>query len=277
MKKEDINKICKIAVEAGKAVLEVYNSGNFEIETKKDNSPLTLADTASNEIIEKGLEGLKQEGTFFPILSEEGNSASYETRKNWKKYWLVDPLDGTKEFVKRNGEFTVNIAFVENSIPAAGFVYVPVKDILYFAEKDSGSFKLEKASEVDSTDIFIHAEKLDHGMKAIDIIKVVASRSHLNKETEEFIKKLEKRFGKIETVSSGSSIKLCMVAEGKADVYPCFAPTMEWDTAAAHAICRYAGVKVIDYKTKEELKYNKEDLLNNWFLVSSNKIFEEIK
>jgi len=276
LNQEDIIKVAQISIDAGEAILEVYNSANFGIEIKKDNSPLTIADSKSNEVIIDGLRKLEIDGKDLPLLSEEGKNIGYEDRKNWGKYWLIDPLDGTKEFIKKNGEFTVNIALIENCKPIAGFVYIPVTDILFFGIKKQGSFKLTEASGKVNFNIFDNSEKLSVNSNLPETINVVASRSHLTDETEDFISALEKKFKKVSTVSSGSSIKLCMVADGNAHVYPRFAPTMEWDTAAAHAVCKYAGVRVIDYKTRNELKYNKSNLLNNWFLVSSNEEFEEI-
>lgn len=273
----NIDSLVSIITNAGKAVLEVYNYSDFGIEVKKDNSPLTLADLRSNEIIKEGLSKILIDGKNIPLISEEDRNIPYKERSSWDKYWLIDPLDGTKEFIKRNGEFTVNIALIEYGMPAAGFVYIPVQDLLYFGLKDYGSFKLSKASETAGTGIIEVAEKLLVDREISTPVKVVASRSHLTKETEEYIADLKKMFGNVSTVFSGSSIKLCMVADGTADVYPRFAPTMEWDTAAAHAVCCYAGAQVIDYTTNEEMKYNKESLLNNWFLVLSNNKFKEIQ
>ena len=250
------------ALEAGKRIMHIYNNENFEVDFKGDNSPLTKADIASHEIIMKFLKD-----TNIPILSEEGKDLSYEARKNWPQLWIVDPIDGTKEFIKKNGEFTVNIALVEEGKPVLGVIYVPAMKELYFAEKDLGSFKAENIIDYNDFDeIFQKSKKLPLQLKK-ECFTVVASKSHLSPETEAFIKDLEIKNGKISSISKGSSLKLCMVAEGQADCYPRFAPTMEWDTAAGQAICNFAGKKVIDYQTKEEMRYNREDLLNNWFLV----------
>ena len=276
MNKKDIISIARTAIDAGQEILRVYDTLEFGVEFKKDNSPLTIADIKSHLIIKENLSLLEIDGVILPLLSEEGKSITYEERKNWKRYWLIDPLDGTKEFIKKNGEFTVNIALIENGVPFAGFVYIPVHDILYFGSDGLGSFRLENASECSGNSIIDSSKKLSIDENIVSPIKVVASRSHMSAETEDYIQRLRNSFGEIEIISSGSSIKLCMVADGRAHVYPRFAPTMEWDTAAAHAVCRYAGVKVIDYKTKGELKYNKKSLLNNWFLVSGNEKFEEI-
>ncbi|RLD35815.1 MAG: 3'(2'),5'-bisphosphate nucleotidase [Bacteroidetes bacterium] len=255
------------AIEAGKAIIEIYNTG-FDIELKEDNSPLTTADKKAHKIISEYLID-----TGIPILSEEGKQLAYEERKQWHQFWLVDPLDGTKEFIKKNGEFTVNIAFIEDGKTVAGVIYVPVTDILYVGLKNKGAFKLDDTSGFDgSVDQLIKtAAKLPEN-KADDEYIVVASRSHLNSETALFLEKSKKIHPNIKIVSKGSSLKLCLVAEGKADVYPRFAPTMEWDIAAGHAIVNASGGQVLlaeDEKT--ELKYNKENLLNPWFIAERRR------
>ena len=250
------------ALEAGKRILEIYHNEDFEVDFKSDASPLTKADTASHQIIMKYLEQ-----TGIPVLSEEGKAIPYETRKNWEYLWIVDPIDGTKEFIKKNGEFTVNIALVHKQMPVLGVIYVPVLEELFYASQDLGSFK--------ATGILPESDlqtALDAGLKLpLDQPKrsytAVASKSHLSAETVDYIKGLEAEHGDVAMISKGSSLKLCMVAEGLADCYPRFAPTMEWDTAAGSAICKYAGRHVIDWETKEEMLYNREQLLNNWFLV----------
>ncbi|MCK5200797.1 MAG: 3'(2'),5'-bisphosphate nucleotidase CysQ, partial [Spirochaetales bacterium] len=204
MNKENIINIAKIAIDAGIAILEVYNFADFGVEIKKDNSPLTIADSKSNEVILKCLNELTIDGGILPLLSEEGKEVPYEERINWGKYWLIDPLDGTKEFIKKNGEFTVNIALIEDGIPTAGFVYIPVKDILFFGSKENGSFKMTEASVKINSNIFDISEKLSVSDNLPDTIKVVASRSHLSTETEEYINKLETKYQNVETVSSGS-------------------------------------------------------------------------
>tara|TARA_B100002019_G_scaffold189375_1_gene163634 strand:- start:494 stop:1294 length:801 start_codon:yes stop_codon:yes gene_type:complete len=253
----------KASLEAGKKILEVYHSDNFELEFKNDSSPLTKADLLSNTAI---LNVLNEENSI-PILSEEGKKIDYNTRKKWKKIWIIDPLDGTKEFVKRNDEFTVNIALVENQIPVLGVIYVPVTRDLYFSEKKIGSYKINMSNFSNNFDKLIESSTklpIDYDNKSYTI---VASRSHMSNETEQFIKDKKKKYENIELISRGSSLKLCMVAEGKAKCYPRYAPTMEWDTAAGHAICLNAGFNVIDYKTKKPMIYNRENLLNNWFIV----------
>lgn len=251
------------AIEAGEEILKIYNEDNFEVAFKEDKSPLTSADKASHLKI---VSFLKE--TSFPILSEEGRDIAFEERKHWETLWIVDPIDGTKEFIKRNGEFTVNIALVSYNVPVLGVIYVPVLKDLYFAEKNLGCFKLKSITSFsDFENRFDQSFKLPLEQKERPY-QVVASKSHLSPETEDFIENLKKNYPELQTISKGSSLKLCMVAEGIADCYPRFAPTMEWDTAAGQAICMYAGKTVIDYTTKKEMLYNREKLLNNWFLVS---------
>lgn len=241
------------AVAAGKEIMEVYES-NFSVEHKDDKSPLTLADKKGHLKI---MEFLKN--TPYPVLSEEGKHLSYSERKEWKRFWLVDPLDGTKEFVKRNGEFTVNIALIEDGVPIMGVIYVPVKDTLYYGSQE-GAFKIESYSTSPS-------EKTLPLPKGTRPYTVVGSRSHMSVETEEFFEEMKKLHGTVEVLAVGSSLKLCMVAEGKADAYPRYAPTMEWDTGAGDAIARAAGFQVLQYQSDQALKYNKEHLLNPWFIV----------
>ena len=252
----------KAAIEASKDILTIYKSDDFEIESKEDNSPLTKADKAAHNIISSILQESK-----IPILSEEGKSIPYETRKYWDKLWIVDPIDGTKEFIKRNGEFTVNIALIENNKPVIGVILAPASGVLYFSEKNMGAFKSTTNLDYFNPENLL-AEALplplNHENKAYT---VVASRSHLSKETEAYVENLRTKHGEVKFISIGSSLKLCMVAEGKANCYPRFAPTMEWDTAAGQAICEAAGFQVIDFKTKKSMIYNREDLLNNWFIV----------
>lgn len=253
---------------AGHRIMEIYETEDFSVEFKKDDSPLTKADLASHDIIEKILAP-----TGIPILSEEGKEIPFEHRKNWKQLWIIDPIDGTKEFIKRNGEFTVNIALIENQVPILGVIYVPALKELYFADADKGSFKVINIdSSTSLTEIFVRKKQLPLSLDK-EHFTVVASRSHLSEETVSFIKALESEYGIVNSISKGSSLKLCLVGEGAADCYPRFAPTMEWDTAAGHAICKYAGFLVEDRGTKKEMLYNRPELLNNWFLV--RKIQEE--
>jgi 3'(2'), 5'-bisphosphate nucleotidase len=250
------------ALEAGKAILEIYHSGDFDIEIKGDNSPLTKADTASHNVIMSYLEATK-----IPVLSEEGIDIPYKERKDWKQLWIVDPIDGTKEFIKRNGEFTVNIALIENQRPLIGVIFVPVTGELYFSSKEMGAYKVAvDLKDYDLGALQAKANKLPL-QREDNTFTIVASRSHMSAETEGYIEQMREIHGDVKLISKGSSLKLCMVAEGTANCYPRFAPTMEWDTAAGQAICEHAGFEVIDWETKENMLYNREELLNNWFLV----------
>jgi 3'(2'), 5'-bisphosphate nucleotidase len=258
----DLEKIVQIGRKAGEAILEVYKK-DFDVEFKADQSPLTQADKKANEIICNGLKELYPE---IPILSEENKQIPYSERKDWQCYWCVDPLDGTKEFVKRNGEFTVNIALICDRVPVLGVVYAPVIDKMYKAAQGRGAY--------------VNNKKLP--LKTSDVFSVVASKSHNTPETRAFIEKLRQQYQNIKLVSRGSSLKLCMVAEGSAKVYPRIAPTMEWDTAAAHAIVLETGHKVWQYNPQikpedylnqksQQLKpliYNKPELLNPFFVVA---------
>jgi len=255
--KELLKDVTAIAQQAGDAIMVVYTSDSFNVELKNDDSPLTRADIAANDIIVTALTELTPN---IPILSEESEKIPYETRKQWTKFWLVDPLDGTKEFIKRNGEFTVNIALIENGKPILGVVYAPVLKHTYSGVEGLGAFKKEKdnlISEIKTADY--RTQKL----------KVVASRSHAGPDLQSFLDSL----GEYDVISMGSSLKLCLVAEGKAHVYPRLGPTMEWDTAAAHAIVNAAGGQVTNLE-KEPLQYNKENLLNPYFIVVGKPPFE---
>ncbi len=255
---ETIKKTVKIAEAAGRAIMEVYNDPNFaiQIERKGDNSPLTLADKKSHEVIAAGLAENFPE---IPVLSEEGRDIPFSERKNWTKFWCVDPLDGTKEFIKRNGEFAVHIALIENGEVILGVVHLPVLGTTYFAEKNGGgSFKIENG-EVEKINC-LQFSYSDVGLK------LVASRSHLSAETADWIA----QFIETQTVSMGSSMKFMLVADGRAHIYPRLGPTMEWDSAAPQIIVEEAGGSVTDFKTGLPLRYNKENLLNEWFLVQGN-------
>lgn len=259
MNQEKFLTIAIAAAEAAcKEILEVYHSDNFQAELKGDNSPLTIADKRAHHAIVKLLEP-----TQLPVLSEEGKDIPYEERKNWKQFWMVDPLDGTKEFIKRNGEFTVNIALLENNKPVLGVIAVPVSGEVFYGQAGEGAY-CKNASGVQKLNPPAFTDMQKPG------IRVVASRSHLNEETQAFINKLNQPH----LVSSGSSLKFMLIAKGDADVYPRFAPTMEWDTAAAHAIVNALDIKIYKQEGEEELSYNKPELLNPGFLVSSaNKGF----
>ena len=253
----------RAALDAGAEILKIYTdpSQDFGIEKKADNSPLTLADKAAHHCIMRYLQD-----TGIPVLSEEGQHLPYEQRKGWQRLWVVDPLEGTKEFIKKNGEFTVNIALVEDGFPVMGVIYIPVTDILYYGIVGEGAWKERTPSSLPEGSANM-IESLPLKKSGEGLYTVVASRSHMNAETEEYISRLRKNHDNIQLVSSGSSIKICLVAEGSADAYPRFAPTMEWDTAAGDAIARAAGKRVVDAQTGKPLVYNKEDLHNPWFLV----------
>ena len=244
------------ARDAGQAIMAVC-SRDFEIREKGDSSPLTEADMASHVIIQSRLESEYPE---IPVLSEESASvASYEVRRGWERYWLVDPLDGTKEFIKRNGQFTVNIALMEAGKPVAGVVYAPARDWTYWGAAGAQAFKAVGDGRPDP----IRCAKVPESGR----IGVVGSSSHLSAETEAFVDRLRSRYSEIEFVGMGSSLKICLVAEGAADLYPRLAPTMEWDTAAAHAVLSAAGGRLLAYGTEDDLPYNKEILRNGWFVA----------
>ena len=268
MDKKILYTAIRASLKAGAEIMKVYTDPNadFEIEKKADNSPLTIADRKSHAVIAEMLID-----TPYPILSEEGKKVPFEERKGWDELWVIDSLDGTKEFIKRNGEFTVNIAYVRNGIPEAGIIYIPVKRQLYFSDITIGAYKLDHVSSLNEEDnldgLITKARKLPETENRHNQFVIVASRSHLTPETQAYIDEMKKTHDRVETISSGSSLKLCLVAEGKADVYPRFAPTMEWDTAAGHAIVRAAGGEVYQAENGLPLRYNKEDLLNPWFIV----------
>lgn len=262
---QDLDTAIRAAVDGGKEILKVYGLPIIETEKKSDNSPLTLADTRANDKINSYLRK-----TAYPIISEENKQTDFAVRRNWSMCWIVDPLDGTKEFIKRNGEFTVNIALCKDGSPILGVIYVPVTKALYYA--DVSSQKAYKILLDDQhrlpTELFVDKNRIypRSGTKS-ELLRVVGSRSHMNGETTQFIDQAKLDFKKVEVVSKGSSLKFCLVAEGKADVYPRFAPTMEWDTAAGNAICSAVGLQVISQETQSDLMYNKESLLNPNFLV----------
>ncbi len=261
-----LNTAIEAALYAGRDIMRIYSdpAQDFGIEKKADNSPLTLADKAAHRRIMAYLEP-----TAVPVLSEEGRHMPHGERAPWHRLWVVDPLDGTKEFIKKNGEFTVNIALVENQVPVMGVIYVPAKGDLYWGSP-AGAFKAHVAcGEVfpDVADIMPRALSLPLVSARHESFVVVASRSHMSLETQDYVDELCRRHNHVELISSGSSIKICMVAEGTADAYPRYAPTMEWDTAAGDDIDRAAGCAVTNPTTGTPLQYNKPDLLNPWFLV----------
>lgn len=245
--------VVAIAVKAGQAIMEIYADPASSVMTKSDNSPLTQADLAADRVISEGLNEL---ALGWPILSEESAQIPYSERCDWQRFWLIDPLDGTREFIRRNGEFTVNIALIENGEPVLGVVYAPVPDTCYFAERGIGAFVKRGSAEAQIIRVKAHVPG--------EPVKVVASRSHADERTAALLAKL----GDYQCISMGSSLKLCLVAGGVAHFYPRLGPTMEWDTAAAHAVVRQAGGRVCD-PAGAELRYNKNDLHNPEFFVLS--------
>lgn len=256
------------AVDAGDAILDVYHQ-DFDVEEKEDKSPLTIADKKSHEIITAHLLSYD-----FPVLSEEGKSIDYNIRRQWEYFWIVDPLDGTKEFIKKNDEFTVNIALVNKNAPVMGVIYVPVLKQLYFAATDFGAYLITIDGSIDcqaiSLDQLLEKSKAIHARPQKDRpFTIVGSRSHATSELEEYVENKRKEHGALDFISAGSSLKLCRVAEGSADVYPRLGPTMEWDTAAGHVIAECAGASVFRADNGKPLMYNKENLLNPSFFVSN--------
>jgi 3'(2'), 5'-bisphosphate nucleotidase len=252
--KESVNKLLSqvvdLSAKAGDAIMEIYNGPAFHVTHKEDKSPLTAADLASHRTIVGGLRQMTPE---WPVLSEESESTPYEARRDWPLFWLVDPLDGTKEFLKRNGEFTVNIALIEEGMPILGVVFAPANGKMYFAARGTGAFKLENSEAIP-----IHVQRGPGSAT-----RVIVSRSHGGDESELY----RKKYGECQFVPMGSSLKFCLVAEGTADVYPRSGPTMEWDTAAAHCILDQAGGSVTAADGSRFL-YNKPSLLNPGFLAS---------
>lgn len=257
-----LEEVITAALNAGRAIMGIYSDpeANVGLELKADQSPLTLADRRSHAIIAEALAASP-----FPLLSEEGELIAYEARAEYDKLWIVDPLDGTKEFLKHNDEFTVNIALVKNGLPVLGVIYAPALYRLYYGTKGEGAF----TADVDPVTYCVgtaHRLPLERGKDSA--VRVVASRSHLNEATKLFIEELSHAADRqTELVSAGSSLKFCLVAEGRADVYPRLAPTMEWDTAAGHAIALAAGLEVVEIDTGQPLTYNKSDLHNPYFVV----------
>lgn len=261
---KDLQLAITASIAGGKEILKIYEGPDIQVEQKEDNSPLTLADQAANEAIVKLLKT-----TEHPIISEENKQLDYDVRKNWKTCWIVDPLDGTKEFIKKNGEFTVNIALCTDGKPTFGVIYVPVSRELYYADVNKNeAYKSVLSKDHDIVKaLFSEEDRIAPSTPNEELVRVVGSRSHMNESTLKYIDSIKPNFNEVDIVSKGSSLKFCLVAEGKADVYPRFAPTMEWDTAAGQAICNAVGLNVISQQTNEELDYNKENLLNPFFLV----------
>lgn len=267
----ELETMIKAAVQAGRAILEIYES-DYAVHEKADHSPLTEADRRAHDVI---MDYLKPLG--IPVLSEEGRHIPYSERKEWKRFFLVDPLDGTKEFIKRNGEFTVNIAVIEDARPVSGVIYVPVKDVLYVADTVLGARKVDGLAQFEDIGADAGMAKIEKAEKAGRPLPlkpepgrpytVIGSRSHGSPELESFVARKRIDHGDVAFISAGSSLKFCRVAEGSADVYPRTGPTCEWDTAAGQAIAEQAGCTVNRFDTNEPLMYNKKELLNPWFIV----------
>ncbi len=264
---EDIvNEVVALCRRAGEAILEIYARSDLGVEAKADESPLTAADLAAHHILVSGLEGLL-DGV--PVLSEEAAAPSFSVRSQWQRYWIIDPLDGTKEFIKRSGEFTVNVALVDNHVPVLGVVHVPVSGVTYTGLSGGGAYKIEG----DQPGQAIAVRTMSGRGETDKPVTVVASRSHGAGAVDDLLTRLAKDLGHTDTCNMGSSLKLCLVAEGSADIYPRLAPTMEWDTAAAQAVVEAAGGQVVNADL-ELLRYNEKDaLLNPYFYVLGDTAF----
>jgi 3'(2'), 5'-bisphosphate nucleotidase len=261
-----LNAVNEIAIAAGCEILDVYNSDQaIEVSTKQDDSPLTDADRRAHRLIVDRLSRLTPD---IPLLSEESDAIDYALRKSWQRYWLIDPLDGTKEFINRNGEFTVNIALIENGQSVAGVVHVPVTGISYF-----GGIGL-KAWKQDCNQAGSEAQAIaSRPMQDNIAVRIVASRRHLGQQLDALVVKIEKHFGEATLLNMGSSLKMCLLAEGSADIYPRMAPTSEWDTAAAHGILSAAGGEIVDLRF-QPLRYNsKPELLNPYFIALADPLY----
>ena len=256
---EIVQELIKISRQAGDAIMEVYQT-DFEIQLKNDLSPVTKADKRANTIIENGLKDLDHT---IPILSEEGRNIAYKERKDWESFWLVDPLDGTKDFIKKNGEFTVNIALVESNAPVFGVVYAPATDKLFWGSIENGAWKKRGHNQ---------AQTMKVACQIDGTVQIAASRSHPSDKMNLFLS----QFNRYELHSIGSSLKICLVSDGSVHLYPRLGPTMEWDTAAAHAIIKSAGGEMIQLGTSFPLGYNKKELLNPNFIAGNLSIIKDL-
>ncbi|MFT7219405.1 MAG: 3'(2'), 5'-bisphosphate nucleotidase [Candidatus Azotimanducaceae bacterium] len=260
---ELIDVMCDVARAAGAAILDIYQEDDFGIETKSDDSPLTRADLAAHQLI---VSRLNEAVPSIPVLSEESGPDVMAQRRQWTTFFMVDPLDGTKEFINRNGEFTVNIALIDDGVPVKGVVYVPVKDVMYRGDQSTGEASVERDGVVQRIET--------RALNAAAPLTVVASRRHGGEALESCLTVLKTRFDNIETTNMGSSLKLCLVAEGAADLYPRLAPTSEWDTAAAQAVVEAAGGQVVDIDLNV-LRYNQRDeILNPFFYVLGDPAYD---
>ena len=255
--------VCEVASQAGQVILEIYDQA-YEVIEKADGSPVTVADHRAHDLISEQLAPLLP-GT--PLLSEESAEISYQQRVDWLRFWLVDPLDGTKEFIRRNGEFTVNIALIEDGVPILGVVHTPVRRMTHFAVTGGGAWRQVEDAAAEPITIRPYLD---------GAVRMVASRSHSGAEVDQFRDSLRAQSGQeVETVSMGSALKVCLVAEGVADVYPRLGPTSEWDTGASHCILNEAGGRLMDC-AGNELKYNKPTVLNPWFLAVGDTSYDWI-
>lgn len=258
-KREEIFEIIR---KAGNEILKVYSGNDFQVETKSDKTPLTIADKKSNDVIVNKLSLVLPA---IPILSEESKKTPFQIRKEWEYLWIVDPLDGTKEFIKKNGEFSINLALVKDSIPVFGILYLPVKDILFYAAKGYGAYKQDNSGRFTR---ILNNKKCEEYEQITDSPKrIIISRSHYTVETQQFVEEIKKQFSKVQLLSVGSAMKIAYLAEGKADIYPRLAPTMEWDIAAGQIILEESGGEILDFYEKIPLIYNKENLRNPWFVA----------
>lgn len=271
IKDQYLNTALNAALIAGEAIRKVYFSDQLMVEYKDDLSPITLADRRAHECI---VEELSKSG--LPVLSEEGADIDYELRKNWNLFWMVDPLDGTREFVKRNDDFTVNISLIQDQEPVLGVIYAPITGLLYFGVKGFGSFKHDACfdkviTKEQQPDFVTNSKKLPlHWPRKR--FTIVVSKSHMNQKTIDFVNKMILKFRDVETISVGSSLKICLVSEGKADIYPRYGKTMEWDTAAGQAIALAAGFSFTLTDGESPLRYNKPDLTNPFFIVKHHSL-----
>lgn len=262
--KDQIILAVELALKAGKEIMRIYNTPeHFAIETKSDSSPVTAADKKAHSVIVTGL----AEYSDLPVISEEGEIADLEERNSWTHFWLIDPLDGTKEFIKRNGDFTVNIALIKDQKPFLGIVYTPVHETLYVGEVGVGAWKLDNISIDNYSSKTLERKKPLPLKSSHTPYTVLLSRSHMTPETEEWVQNKRKSKPELATIHAGSSLKSCIIAEGNAHIHPRLGNTMEWDTAAAHAVVQAAGKNIVDFHSGEPLKYNTETLVNPWFIV----------
>jgi 3'(2'), 5'-bisphosphate nucleotidase len=265
--------VTETAERAGAAILGVREEG-VEVETKEDSSPVTRADQAAHEIIVEGLNRVRVEGEQLPLLSEEGKQESFETRRAWKRYWLIDPLDGTKDFINGRPDFTVNIALIEEQVPVFGVVHVPMRGATYVGMVDIGAFRAKNGvfagGSAAGERLPLERRRQPASIGPESPLRVIATKSHMNEATQAFLSDLKSRYDDVEIVQAGSSFKFCRVAEGSADVYPRLGPTMEWDTAAGQAVAMAAGA-VVHMLTGKPLRYNREDMKNPHFVVADTQ------